>query len=95
MTYACFMVIMRISEDGHNLQIEELAGLHRRSPLLAMTLMLALFGLAGIPPTVSFRGKFLVFAAAVERKAIALVVIGMIRAAFPLLSERDQSCLSP
>jgi len=84
MTYACFMVIMRISEDGHNLQIEELAGLHRRSPLLAMTLMLALFGLAGIPPTVGFTGKFLVFAAAVEKGYLALVVIGMINATISL-----------
>lgn len=84
MTYACFMVIMKIAEDGHNLQIEELAGLHRRSPLLAMTLMLALFGLAGIPPTVGFTGKFLVFAAAVEKGYLALAVIGMINATISL-----------
>ena len=84
MTYACFMVIMKIAEDGRNLQIEELAGLHKRSPLLAMTLMLALFGLAGIPPTVGFTGKFLVFAAAVEKGYLALAVIGMINATISL-----------
>ena len=84
MTYACFMVIMKIAEDGRNLQIEELAGLHRRSPLLAMTLMLGLFGLAGIPPTVGFTGKFLVFAAALEKGYLALVVIGMINATISL-----------
>ena len=84
MTYACFMVIMRIAEDGRNLQIEELAGLHKRSPLLAMTLMLGLFGLAGIPPTVGFTGKFLVFAAALEKGYLALVIIGMINATISL-----------
>jgi NADH-quinone oxidoreductase subunit N len=84
MTYACFMVIMRIAEDGHNLQIKELAGLHKRSPLLAMTLMLGLFGLAGIPPTVGFTGKFLVFAAALEKGYLALVIIGMINATISL-----------
>lgn len=84
MTYACFMVIMRIADDGHNLQIKELAGLHRRSPLLAMTLMLGLFGLAGIPPTVGFTGKFLVFAAALEKGYLALVIIGMINATISL-----------
>ena len=84
MTYSCFMVIMKIANDGHNLQIKELAGLHNRSPLLAMTLMLGLFGLAGIPPTVGFTGKFLVFAAALEKGYLALVIIGMINATISL-----------
>lgn len=84
MNFACFMVIMKIADDGHNLQIKELAGLHKRSPLLAMTLMLGLFGLAGIPPTVGFTGKFLVFAAAMEKGYLALVVIGMINATISL-----------
>jgi len=84
MNFACFMVIMKIADDGHNLQIKELAGLHRRSPLLAMTLMLGLFGLAGIPPTVGFTGKFLVFAAALEKGYLTLVIIGMINATISL-----------
>ena len=37
--------------------IADLAGLHRRAPLLALALMVALFGLAGIPPTIGFTGK--------------------------------------
>ncbi|MCP5518648.1 MAG: NADH-quinone oxidoreductase subunit N [Verrucomicrobiales bacterium] len=40
-----------------------LAGLHRRSPLLAATLALAMVSLAGIPPLAGFMGKFLVFRA--------------------------------
>ena len=35
MILACFVVICRVSRDGTNVAIEELAGLHRRSPLLA------------------------------------------------------------
>ncbi len=84
MNYACFMVIMKIAEDGHNLQIKELAGLHKRSPLLAMTLMLGLFGLAGIPPTAGFTGKFLVFASALEKGYLFLIIIGMINATISL-----------
>lgn len=84
MNFACFMVILKIADDGHNLQIKELAGLHKRSPLMAMTLMLGLFGLAGIPPTVGFTGKFLVFAAALEQGYLALVIIGMINATISL-----------
>lgn len=84
MNFACFMVIMKIADDGRNLQIKELAGLHKRSPLLAMTLMLGLFGLAGIPPTVGFTGKFLVFAAALEKGHLTLIVIAMINATISL-----------
>jgi NADH-quinone oxidoreductase subunit N len=84
MNFACFMVILKIADDGHNLKIKELAGLHKRSPLLAMTLMLGLFGLAGIPPTVGFTGKFLVFAAALEKGYLTLVIIGMINATISL-----------
>jgi NADH-quinone oxidoreductase subunit N len=38
MVLACFVVICRVSRDGTNVAIEDLAGLHRRSPLLAATL---------------------------------------------------------
>ena len=43
MKYTCFMVMTRVADDGRNLQIDELAGLHRRAPLLALALMLAVF----------------------------------------------------
>ena len=84
MNFACFMVVVKIAGDGRNLKIKELAGLHKRSPLLAMTLMLGLFGLAGIPPTVGFTGKFYVFAAAMEQNYLWLVVIGMVNATISL-----------
>lgn len=84
MNYACFMVILKIADDGHNLQIKELAGLHERSPLLALTLMLGLFGLAGIPPTAGFMGKWLVFSAAMQKGYLFLIVIGMINATISL-----------
>lgn len=76
--FTCFLVLVRVSFDGADFQISRLAGLHRRSPLLALALMLALFGLAGLPPTVGFTGKLLVFTAAVERGYLVLVVIAML-----------------
>ncbi len=84
MNFACFLVIMKVADDGRNLQINELAGLHKRSPLLAMTLMMGLFGLAGIPPTAGFTGKFLVFAAALQKGYLVLVIIGMVNATISL-----------
>jgi len=84
MTFGVFMVIVLVAADGHNLQISELAGLHKRAPLLALTLMMSLFSLAGIPPTVGFTGKFLVFAAAMKDGYFWLVVMGMVNATISL-----------
>jgi len=78
MKFTTFLVLATVAEDGGNLQIADLAGLHRRSPLLAMALMLALFGLAGIPPTIGFTAKLLVFTAAMEKGLFILVLIAMI-----------------
>ena len=48
MNLSCFLVVVKVAADGSDLQIAQLAGLHRRSPILAMVLMLSAFGLAGI-----------------------------------------------
>ena len=84
MNLCCFLVVVKVAQDGSDLKIAQLAGLHRRAPILAMALMLAVFGLAGIPPTIGFTGKFLVFAAAMEKGYITLVIIAMINATISL-----------
>jgi NADH-quinone oxidoreductase subunit N len=43
-----------------------------------MALMVGVFSLGGIPPTIGFTGKFLVFNAAMERGYFLLVLIAMI-----------------
>jgi NADH-quinone oxidoreductase subunit N len=81
MVLACFAVICKVSRDGANVAIGELAGLHRRSPLLAVTLAVGVFGLAGIPPFVGFMGKLCLLSAALEKGYLALVIITMVNAA--------------
>jgi NADH-quinone oxidoreductase subunit N len=78
MKFTCFLVIVLVSVDGADIDVAHLAGLHRRAPLLALALMLAVFSLAGIPPTIGFTGKFLIFNAAVARGELALVLIAMV-----------------
>jgi NADH-quinone oxidoreductase subunit N len=78
MTFTCFLVVVKVASDGRNIAITQLAGLHRRSPLLAMALMVGVFSLGGIPPTIGFTGKFLVFNAAMERGYFLLVLIAMV-----------------
>jgi NADH-quinone oxidoreductase subunit N len=84
MTFTCFWVVVKVASDGRDLAIVQLAGLHRRSPLLAMALMAGVFSLGGIPPTIGFTGKFLVFTAAMQRGYFLLVLIAMINVAVSL-----------
>jgi NADH-quinone oxidoreductase subunit N len=81
MVLACFVVICKVSRDGTNVSIDELAGLHRRSPLLALTLVVGVFALAGIPPFVGFMGKLTLLTAALEKGYLFLVIIAMVNAA--------------
>ena len=81
MVLACFVVICHVSKDGTNVAISELAGLHRRAPLLALTLLVGIFALAGIPPFVGFMGKLGLLTAALARGHTALVIITVINSA--------------
>jgi NADH-quinone oxidoreductase subunit N len=78
MNFTCFLVMVKVADDGRDLTVSELAGLHRRSPLLAMALMLGVFSLGGIPPTIGFTAKFLVFTAAMKQGYFFLVFLAMV-----------------
>jgi NADH-quinone oxidoreductase subunit N len=62
MNLVVFLVISNVSQQGENLAIEDLNGLHKREPALAFFLTVGLFALAGIPPFVGFMGKFMLLA---------------------------------
>lgn len=81
MNLACFFVIYQLALGGENLTFDHLHGLHRRSPLLAATLAAGAFGLTGIPPTIGFTSKFLIFTAALQRNFYGLVVLAVINSA--------------
>lgn len=80
MNLACFYAIYHLAPAGENLTFADLRGLHRRSPLLAFTLSAGAFAMAGIPPTVGFTGKFIVFTAAIQKGFYALVILGVVNA---------------
>ncbi len=77
MKFTCFMVVVKASENGRNISTGDLAGLHYRAPVLALALLLALFGLAGIPPTMGFTAKLLIFTAAMKQGLLWLVIAAM------------------
>jgi len=81
MNLGAFFVIYNISPNGENVTFEDLKGLSRRSPLLALTLLVSAFGMAGIPPTIGFIGKFMLFTGAIHKGFYALVIIAVMNAA--------------
>lgn len=83
-TALAFVVVCAIGEDGTHSTIEGLSGLWQRSPLLALLFLIAVFGLAGIPPTAGFAGKWFLFSAALERGHFALVLIAAINSTIAL-----------
>ena len=63
---AGFLVITLVLRHLDTEDISGLAGLNRRSPLLAATMTISMVSLAGIPPLAGFFGKFLLLMAAVK-----------------------------
>ena len=75
-TFACILC-MRQKEVMVE-RIEDLKGLSKTNPAMAMALAIFMFSMAGIPPLVGFFGKFYVFLAAIEAELYVLAVIGVL-----------------
>lgn len=75
-TFACIISMRR--KDGMVEDIDDLAGLSKRSPLMALALTILMFSLAGIPPLAGFFAKYFVFVAAIQAGLYALAVIGVL-----------------
>ena len=58
--------------------ISDLSGISKKHPLLAISLLIILFSLAGVPPLGGFFAKFYVFVAVLEKEMYALAIIGLI-----------------
>jgi len=81
MTFLGFYVLILVSKSAGGDDIDTFKGLAKRSPFLAFALLVSMISLAGLPFTVGFIGKFMVFAAAVEAGNYILLVLGAITVA--------------
>lgn len=78
-TLGTFGLIAMLSGKGLDLdRIEDLRGLSQRHPLMALLMMVFMFSLAGVPPTVGFQAKFAVLAALLDAGHVVLAVIGIL-----------------
>ena len=73
-----FIVVIAISNKINSDNIDDYAGMGKRTPLLALALTLCLVSLIGMPPAAGFMAKFYLFSAAIQQDLVWLVVIAVI-----------------
>jgi len=77
-TLASFGMVMLLAREGFEAdRLEDFKGLNQRSPWWAFIMLLVMFSLAGIPPTVGFYAKFSVLQAAVNAGFTWLAVVAV------------------
>ena len=75
---AAFGIVAVVGRITGTDEIASYAGLSRRSPWIAMAMLVSFLSLAGMPPFGGFVVKFAVFAAAVDANMVWLAVIGVL-----------------
>ena len=74
--FGCIFMMKR--ENLYYEDINELSGLSKNHPILALSFLIILFSLAGIPPLAGFFAKFYIFMAVIEAGMYALAIIGLL-----------------
>jgi NADH-quinone oxidoreductase subunit N len=74
--FGCIFMMRRESIFYEN--INDLSGLSKNHPMLALSFLIFLFSLAGIPPLAGFFAKFYIFMAVIEANMYTLAIIGLL-----------------
>ncbi len=81
MTLGVFAIVMGIENNCKAIEnIEELSGLSKTHPLMAVSLAIFMFSLAGIPPFAGFFAKFYVLQAAIKAELYITALIALLAA---------------
>jgi NADH-quinone oxidoreductase subunit N len=79
MTLGSFGMIMLLSRKGFEAEnLDDFKGLNSRNPWYAFLMLLLMFSMAGVPPTVGFYAKLAVLQAALEQGLVWLVVFAVL-----------------
>ncbi|MES2547635.1 MAG: NADH-quinone oxidoreductase subunit NuoN [Pseudomonadota bacterium] len=82
MTLAGFGMILLLSRQGFEAEnLDDLKGLNQRSPWAAFLMLITMFSMAGVPPTLGFYAKFTVLQAALQAGFLWAVVFAVLMAA--------------
>ena len=79
MNLGVFGCIFLMKKDGRYCEdIKDLAGISKQNPLLAISFLIIMFSLAGIPPLAGFFAKFYVFMSVIESGMYTLAIVGLL-----------------
>lgn len=79
MSAGAFGLIVLLSRQGVEIEnIDQLKGLNKRNPWLAFMMMIVMFSMAGVPPTVGFFTKLLVLKALVDVHMTWVAILGLV-----------------
>jgi NADH-quinone oxidoreductase subunit N len=79
MNLGTFAVLVAMRRNGRAVEgVDDLAGLGRTDPMMALWMAVFMFSMAGVPPLAGFFGKLYVFLAAVQQGFWVLAVIGVL-----------------
>ena len=79
MNIGFFAFVFLMKRNGKYIEeINELSGISKNHPLAALSLLIVLFSLAGIPPLAGFFAKFYIFMSVIESGMYALAIIGLV-----------------
>ena len=74
--FSCLYLMKKNGEYKEN--ISDLSGVSKKHPTLAISFLIILFSLAGIPPLGGFFAKFYVFSSVIEQEMYSLAIIGLL-----------------
>lgn len=78
MALAAFGLLVVMSKSGQVEQISDLRGLNARNPWLALMMLLAMFSMAGIPPTIGFFAKLGILEALISVHLLWIATLAII-----------------
>ena len=79
MNIGAFSCLYLMKKDGeYKENISDLSGISKKHPILAISFLIILFSLAGIPPLGGFFAKFYIFTSVIEHKMYVLAIIGLL-----------------
>jgi NADH-quinone oxidoreductase subunit N len=81
-SFCIWSTILSVESQEGNLKssrnLSDLAALNRSNPILAFTLAMSLFSLAGIPPFIGFYAKIAIFLASIELSMYIITILSLL-----------------